>query len=952
MALSISRYLVRMRGRATPFGIFAGVASLRFGNEVSVQWTGSHHARARADAVWLADVIAQLESLPVLRCRLQVIVNDLVVLRGGRLVVLWLPHGSDPRRSPTAVASVRHSPAVQTVVNAAQSSIQFGDLLGKLAAEIPEIPVTAIDGMLAELMARGVLITSLRPPSTSCDGLAHVLARLQEVGADTLAEAAPLVQELYEIHAQLEASGTSTGWADGPARSVLGSRMRTLSAGVEQPLMVDLRLDCAVELPLHVAAEAAAAAGALMRLTPHPAGNVGWRDYHSRFLARYGARALVPVEHLVDPTVGLGFPAHYSGQSVVPSELSQRDQRLLMLAQQAALDGAVEIVLDDDAIAVLAGDGLDAVQPAPHMELCAEVRAPTAKALAEGDFTLEVIGTGRTAAALTGRFLTALPDSQRQRMLSQYGVLPVGVDGALPAQLAFPPLLPRMENVACAPRLLPDVISLAEHRNGIQGRILVDDLAVTADNDRMYVVSLSRRRVVEPMLTNAAAQHTMPPIARFLFELPRARSGTVSPFAWGVAGCLPFLPRVRYGRTVLAPARWQLPVDGLPGPDAPWATWMTAMANLRGRLGLPASVNVGTGDRLLRLSLDDRMGLALLRAHLDGSGDDRTVSEASTAADHGWFDGRAHEIVIPLASTTPPACSPAILTASGPLSLIGHEEGILPGTQILFAKLFGNPGGFDTILRDHLPTLLAVWGGEPPLWWFVRYSDPTPHLRLRLHLDGGHDYGQAVVRVGEWAVGLRRHGLIGDLVLDTYHPETARYGSGATLRAAEGLFAADSAAVLAQLSFLASRREIHPHALTAASMVDLASAVMRSRAAGMGWLIDLPLFGRSPGCDREVVRQAVCLADTQGKELFAVSGGLEVVAAWQARREAAETYAEELAADGASLDQASVLGSLLHMHHARAHGIDSNSERQCDRLARAVALSWSARHDSAEGGLK
>ncbi|MGH7750353.1 MAG: thiopeptide-type bacteriocin biosynthesis protein, partial [Candidatus Dormibacteria bacterium] len=352
----------------------------------------------------------------------------------------------------------------------------------------------------------------------------------------------------------------------------------------------------------------------------------------------------------------------------------------------------------------------------------------------------------------------------------------------------------------------------------------VQDLAVTADSDRLYVVSLSRRRVVEPIVAHAAARHTMPPIARLLFELPRARSAAVSLFSWGAAACLPFLPRVRYSRSILAPARWRVATGELPGPAAPWREWAAAMGAARAHLRLPTSVYVGTADRRLRLNLDDPMDLTLLRAYLDGAGDSATVSEASTASDHGWFAGRVHEIVIPLAATAPPARTAAIVASSGPLPLIGREHGILPGSQVLFAKVYGHPDVFDTILTDHLPALLSAWD-DPPKCWFVRYRDPAPHLRLRLHL---HDYGQAAVRVGVWAADMRRRGLIGDLVLDTYHPETARYGSGAAMAAAEAVFATDSAAVLAQLTALAAAREVHPHALTAASLVDLACTMTGS----------------------------------------------------------------------------------------------------------------------------
>jgi hypothetical protein len=202
----------------------------------------------------------------------------------------------------------------------------------------------------------------------------------------------------------------------------------------------------------------------------------------------------------------------------------------------------------------------------------------------------------------------------------------------------------------------------------------VRDLAATADTERLYVVSLSWRRVVEPTLANAAALHAVPPIARLLFEIPRARSAALAPFAWRIAACLPFLPRIRYGRSVLIPARWRILSRQLPGADAPWPVWHSAMTALRERLRLPASVQVGTADRRLRLNLDEAMDLDLLRAHVDGAGEATLVWEAPTASDHGWFAGRAHEIVIPLASTTPAVPAPAIVTSMGPRSPMGRSR--------------------------------------------------------------------------------------------------------------------------------------------------------------------------------------------------------------------------------------------------------------------------------------
>lgn len=958
MVVSLARYLARMRGRATPFGLFAGVAPLRFGQQTSVRQTEGRHVRTRADAVWLAEVITRLESCAALRHRLPVQVNDLVSVREDRVTVSWQPHAGPRGRDASTQVSVRHSPAVQTVLDTARSPIQGGDLIAKLAAAFPDASLAAVEDMVAQLVACGVLITSVRPTSTDTDGLAHVLERLQDVEADELAEVAPLVGELRAIQTQL-ATGDTPGCAD---RQTVIHRMRALSDVADQPLMVDLRLGGTVVLPTQVAAEAEAAAEALLRLSPHPAGHPAWREYHTRFVDRYGAGALVPVEQLADATAGLGVPAHYQEpfRQRAHWEMSRRDERLLALAQQAALDGAHEIELDDNTLEGLAVGEVGDMRPAPHAELLAEVHAATADALTRGTFTLTVLGAGRTAPAMTGRFLDQLCEEDRQRMVDAYGRLPTTMEDALPAQLSFPPRHQRMENVTRAPRVLPEMIGLAEHRDDEQGRIPLRDLAVTADTERLYVVSLSRGRAVEPVVTNAAALHTWPPIARLLFDVPRAHTAAMAPFAWGAASCLPFLPRVRYGRSVLAPARWRLPVDELPGPDAPWPGWMAALTGLRERLRLPTHVRVGTADRQLRLNLDEPMDLTLLRAHLDTarSNDDRaavragdkaddaaTVTEAPTPAEHGWLAGRAHEIVIPVATATPPAPAPAAVTRPAAPRLIGREHGVLPGQRVAQAQLYGHPDHVDAILVDHLPRLLTELG-EESMWWFVRYRDPHPHLRLRLH-PPPDDYGATVVALGAWAAELRRRGLAGDLTLDTYHPETPRYGSGAALTAAEALFAADSAAARAQISTQTAASQVHRRALTAASMVDYAAAMAGGQSAGMRWLMDRRPNGGGRRLAREEVDQAARLADPADDHaaLRALASGDTLAQAWQARHRAAAAYVSCLVRDPAAPSPEAMTESLLHLHHNRALGIDPDGEQLTDRMPRAVALAWSARRE-------
>jgi thiopeptide-type bacteriocin biosynthesis protein len=322
------------------------------------------------------------------------------------------------------------------------------------------------------------------------------------------------------------------------------------------------------------------------------------------------------------------------------------------------------------------------------------------------------------------------------------------------------------------------------------------------------------------------------------------------------------------------------------------------------------------------------MDLAVLRAHLDACGESVVVTESWTPEDHAWCGGRAHEFVIPLAATTTPDPPPKILARRGPLPSVGRGHGHLPGSgSVLSARLYSDPALFDTIVTEQLPDLADGWD-DLLLWWFIRYRDPRHHLRLRLHVA---DYGKAAARIGKWAAALREQGLIGDLVLDTYRPEVGRFGDGPVLGAAEALFAADSAAAATQL---ANTSSVDPQALTAASLVDLAGAILGERDAGLSWLVAHPRPASPEPMDRDARRQVLAMTGPDG------TAPAVVRTAWRARADAAAAYARLLAGSGRS--PAGVIESLLHLHHNRVHGPGSAAESATYRLARAAALAHAA----------
>jgi thiopeptide-type bacteriocin biosynthesis protein len=939
-ALSAARYLQRMTGRVTPFGLLAGVAAASFGTSAQLRWATGHQATARAGAEWLAEVITQLEGCLGLLARLPVVANTTVTIRGNRLIVPYQPR-ADSRGTAAVEVSVRCTAAVRAAMDLARAPIRLEDLAAKIQAEFPAARPALVTAMLTELVACRALITSLHAPGTEPDGLAHLVRELNEAGAAMVAPAAGLAASLNEVRALAERHNRMPAGQRHAVRAALSARMSRLARTRRHPLAVDLLLDAEVALPGEVAREAERAALALTRLSAYPAGTPAWRAYHQRFYERFGLGSLVPLLEVVSDS-GIGWPDGYPGTvTAAPrSPLSARDKTLLALAQRAALDGQREAALDEQMIAALELRS-EQLRPPPHLELGVRVHAASERALQRGDFRLEIATVSRGAGVLTGRFLSMLPEHDRAALATSLAALPGGDRDTGMAQLSFPPLDPATAHVTRTPQILPTVISLAEHRAPGKQTLSAADLAIGCDGRRMYLAAPGRRQRIE-----AAGMHALnllthtPPLARFVTELCRAQCAQVTPFDWGAAADLPYLPRVRLGRTILSPALWRLEAADLPGAAASWGEWENALAAWRARRRAPHLVHLTEAGQYLPLDLDHAGHRALLRDHL-AKARAAVLAEAPDPASNGWCGGRAHEIIVPLTAVQHPAWPP--LPQPTAARLIGRDHGHAPAASTtLLASLYGDIHRQDTVLTEHLPGLLARLA-QPASWWYIRYRDPAQHLRLRIPLPDPSAFGQAAQTISTWAGELRAIGLLREVTYPTSYPETGRWGSGATWSAAQQVFSADSRALLTQLSLPEKPSRL---ALAAAHATAIATAFTGSITTGMRWLIGhVPARAPRPvpRAMFEEARRIACPRDNWAA-LRAAPGGAAIADAWAPRDQALATYRAYFPGPGThGIAVDDVLGSLIHVSFVRACGIDFDDEAVSMHLARAAALTWAAR---------
>lgn len=900
VTLAVVRYVLRL-GRSVPFGLFAGAGTASVGTAAAVRFGQAHRPVVRVDSRWLRQVVERLEECLGLLVQLDVVFSDAVTETGGRLT---LP-GAE-------LVSIRYTAAVAVVRESAAAPVRFGTLVSVLARAFPSAgdPLP----MLVSLLDKGFLVSSLRAPSTVTDPLGIVVDRLRRLDTETLPVAA-LVRELCEIRQYIAAHNDSPSEK---ARTAIVARLRHVADSKRVPLSIDLGLDAHVQVPHAVAREMECAAGLLARLVREHTGSRAWRDYFAAFCDRYGTGTLVPLRAVVDPDCGLGWPCGYPGSPEASGRhvFSERDRLLFALAAQSTTCGLREIDLDEATVDSLVTAGGEPDTLPPHVDMGARIHATSRAALERGEYTFTVI-PGRAAGTLSSRFTPLVPE-----LAAVFAEVPTTVAGALPAQLSFTPMFPSAENVARVPAYLPDAMSVGEHIDG--EAISVDDLAVTATRRRLHLVSLSRRRVVEPVVLHALAPKQQPPLARFIGELSRALDGGWIGFDWGAAEALPFRPRVRYGRAILCAARWRLSRADL---STEAAEWDRALADWRQMWRCPSRVELRDFDQLLPLDLNVSAHREVLYRHLRAN-DDAVLVEAPEPDADGWCDGYAHMVVLPMTSHREQVPGPRVDV----LPVVGSEHGHVPGSpgaKWLYAKAYVAEDRMNAFIMDELPALLADLGDRA--CWFVRYpqardGEEADHLRLRIHVDNDADKVLSAVTV--WADRLRDAGRLNRLAFDTYYPETGRY---LTIREAEDVFSADSRFVLALLTHT-SGGEPSPLVITALSLFDVAAAFIGSLEQAAAWLTE-----QAPKAapERAHVEQVTRLA--RGGLWHDIPGWPYIAETHQDRVDAIARYRVALP-DGA--DTYAVLHSLLHMHHNRALGVDRAREAVCLRLARQAAATW------------
>ncbi len=805
---ALFRYFVRMTSRATPFGLFASISAGQVGSGVFE--IGPRETLCRQtwlDLGYVYPLVAQAVASREARSALNYVSNSTLIRTDDGWRYVEETVGKDRRRRE--LVRVQPSDILDQVLTSASEAPSFDALIELIMSQALDVERADAVEYLNQLIDSQLLLPTLAPTLTGTDPVQHLIRMSSEHSA------------LTQFHSGLQQAARSLQEIDRQGVESLRAAYRTatahllgLLAGADEKHLfhVDLRRDAPkLGLAASVTPQVLRAVEALRRTTPGPWPAASLAEFRRRFTERYGDRDM-PLMEALDEDTGIGFeidPGSRRNENLLadfkfggvaepkPASQERRTRRLIDLLERAWSQRQTQICLNEEDISEL---GIEDAAPLP--DLFTVLGCLASPNVLQGStsgapcFILQSVSSG---AGLFGRFCRS--DAELERHVKAL----LRSEEALQPDAIFAELvhLPddRVGNVVCRPALRAKDLPCLGH-SGLQRaeQIRIADLTITVEGERIVLRSRELGREVLPRLTcahNVAAPNAS--VYRFLAALTKQDGVSGLAFGWGPFAAARFLPRVVFGNVVLSAASWRIDKPAI----AAWLRLTTEerqreIGAWRAREAIPRWVQVGRGDNLLSLDLDNPWCVDALADDLHRSHTDR-VSELIPAPEDFWLhspEGRhAHEVMIPFVRR---AAVQSVRTARRRLEEPADLRRFTPGGRWLYAKLYGSALATEAVLASELHPLIEKWraAGGIDRWHFVRYRDSDDHLRVRFH--GAPDALRSEVQPALERLFQRvAHGsTIWRCQFDTYEREATRYGGPEAIELAERVFDLDSATVV------------------------------------------------------------------------------------------------------------------------------------------------------------
>lgn len=558
---------------------------------------------------------------------------------------------------------------------------------------------------------------------------------------------------------------------------------------------------------------------------------------------------------------------------------------------------------------------------------------------------------GRTYGRFAHMFRSELPRRIQELAQLEESLLD---DEAIHCELSYAPLAHRAINVLKNPGSRKYAISLDPlqpvHKDQIP--IQIDDLYVGSTGERLFLWSdIHQRRIFahQGHMINAALA---PNLARFMLDVSKDGYLEPSGFRWPTSlGRMAVLPRVVAGGCILRPRGWTVPSQILEYGDK--MTRVRSMADWAEKNGIDENVDIVTSDSRVKIDLTnpdicvDTID-TMLKRHSHGPvvAEERFESRISQVLVDGDKNSYMHELVLPVTlketrARMPPIKGRTLAVGRGNYERSRAQKLVRPGQgEWISFNLYCTKDGLTSLFLKLEPALIQLKEERSISQWFIiRYVDQNNfHIRLRMKsMTLGEDSIATALRIFRE---LDVFDSIFDISITSYSPEVTRYGGSSVFPAVEKLFCSSSETSLNLLKSHPSDFDVnwskadHEMVLCISLLHKMFSAMDYefTRDSEIYSIQPTPRIRQFLKTHREILTEALEPWDRSennaGTKISKMIDGTIILLRDDAVAVAGNISAEK----NLTADVSDIYGSLAHMQVNRLMGIDTTRESEAYAL--------------------
>lgn len=424
---------------------------------------------------------------------------------------------------------------------------------------------------------------------------------------------------------------------------------------------------------------------------------------------------------------------------------------------------------------------------------------PALVKVVDDKIVLESMG-GATANSLLGRF--SIADESIETHCKQIAELEAKAN---PDVLFFDVAYmseAKVDNINRRKQIYPFTLSILQYDTSAEP-LTLDDIQVSIKGNHIVLRSKSRNKRLVPRIASAY-NHTRSDLSLFRFLCDLQYQGIHTRLGFATETYFPkqrYYPRITYKNIIVSPSQWAVKEDFIKDKS---------LKEYLDEIQVSRYFTAGTADQTLLFDKNCPQDMQMLAFEL-GKKKKLFLKEALLPKNPVIKDrqgnGYTAEMILTMYHEHR-VYEPFPMDMAKEVSSVSLPAIIAPGNDWLYWEIFCHPVRANKILTDKIAPFIDAHSEKIEQWFFIRYNEGGPHIRLRIRLKDRQDYCRLEGAFSESLAPELQSGVVTDLRICTYKRETERYGADLMIRV-EQHFHKDSEYVLSLLDTILDDRELY-----------------------------------------------------------------------------------------------------------------------------------------------